>query len=204
MVERAKIPADAKILIELGCKRPDAVPYDPIVPFEMLWVVTNGKIRRKFLWVTYRNTGIYVALGTPNSSHASYHSDGTYHWKTSTGQVIAEQRRQAFGQLSEPVVIQNGTVKIQDDALENFEMREFQDHPVDSVLYLDNRVLPPYIAFHVYAVPPFRQGDIPLINDWPASLHIVTQTNPWIAVVLYEQTNRPERPKDAGGLVVAE
>jgi hypothetical protein len=192
VVKRASIPADAKVLVELGTKRPDLVPYDPLVPFEMLWVVTNGKIRRKFLWVTFRNTGIYVASGSPESLHTSYHTDGTLHWKRKDD-VFSSQKRDPLEQLKEPVLIQSGTTSIANDALEAFEMREFRDHPVDSVLYLDNRVLPQYICHHVYAVPPFRHGDIHLINDWPASFHLVTHTNPWIAVVIYEQTERPKR-----------
>jgi hypothetical protein len=193
-VKRASIPQNAKLYVELGTRRPETVSYDPILPFEMFWVVTNGKIRRKFLWVTYRKTGIYVASGMPESSHTSYHTDGTFHWKTSKNHVLSKQQKSPLDKIQQPVLIQNGATSITDEALELFEMREFKDHPVDSVLYLDNRVLPESIAYHVYAVPPFQHGDIHLMIDWPASLHVVTQTNPWIAVVIYEQTNRPKRP----------
>ena len=190
MIKRASIPPDAKVLVELGTSCPTVVPYDPIAPFEILWVVTNGKVRRNFIWVTYRKTGIYAALGIPGFSHASYHADGTYHWKH-RNQVIASQKQPPFDQLDKPVSILNGTTTITDDVLTQMSLREFKDHPVDSVLYLDNRVLPSFIAYNVYAIPPFRHGEIPLIADWPATLHIVTQTNPWIAVVIYEQKSRP-------------
>jgi hypothetical protein len=194
MIKRAKIPKNAKVLTELGTKRPDAVPYDPVVPFEMLWVVTNGSIRKNFLWIAFRNSGIYVASGGSGSHHTSYHSDGRLHSKTNK-QVWFSRQERSWEQLQQPLLIQNSTSSIADDALEAFELRHFRDHPVDSVLYLDNRVLPRYISYHVYAVPPFRHGDIHLINDWPASFHMVTHTNPWIAVVIYEQTHRPKRPR---------
>lgn len=191
-MKRASIPEDAKVLLEIGTKRADVVPYDPITPFEMLWVVTNGKERRNFIWVAYRNTGIYASLGIPGFPHASYHADGTYHWKH-RNKIVASQRYPPFDHLDKSVTIMNGGTSIADDALSQMSLRQFKDHPVDSILYLDNRVLPSFIHYHVYAIPPFRHGEIPLIVDWPATLHIVTQTNPWIAVVIYEQTSRPPR-----------
>jgi hypothetical protein len=72
---RATVPEDAMILFEVGTKRPAEVTYGPSVPFKMLWVVTNGRELRNFLWVVRRKTGIYVASGGPDSMHTAYHSD---------------------------------------------------------------------------------------------------------------------------------
>jgi hypothetical protein len=46
----------------------------------------------------------------------------------------------------------------------------------------------------VWAVPPFRDGDVPLLTVHPAHIHVVTHTNPWIQVVIYEQGQRPPLP----------
>ena len=75
-MNRAKVPQNSKILVELGTKYPTEVNYDPIAPFEILWVITNGHVRKKLLWIAIRKTGIYVADGTSFNSHTSYHTDG--------------------------------------------------------------------------------------------------------------------------------
>jgi hypothetical protein len=160
----------------------------------MLWVVTNGREGRNLLWVIVRKTGIYVASGGPGSLHSSYHSDGTFHWKLKGRKLTSETKPPLLG-ISEPLLIQNGTRVITDEALEHFELARFRDKPVDRVVYLDNRMLPDAIAYHVWVVPPFRHSAVPLITEWPAQIHVVTHTTPWIEVVIYEQGNRKGRAK---------
>ena len=79
---RAKIPHDAWIWVEVGSQRPTEMSFDAFGPFEMLWVVTNGEVRRQLLWVRAIRTGIYVAqeIG-PGTIHTSYHVDGEFHTK---------------------------------------------------------------------------------------------------------------------------
>ena len=182
----AAVPDDAMILFELGTKRPAEVAYAPFMPFTILWVVTNGRERRNFLWVVRRRTGIYVAFGGPGSRHTSYHSDGTFQWK-SGGRKLTVQKRPPLSSIREPVLIQNGAAIINDEALESFQLTAFRDQPVDRVVYLDNRMLPEAIAFHVWVLPPFRHGAVPLLTDRPAQIHLVTHTVPWIEVVIYEE-----------------
>jgi hypothetical protein len=187
---RTRVPHDAKIYIELGATRPTEMAFDSFGPFKILWVVTNGCVQRNFLWVTIRSTGIYVAFGGPVGVHTSYHSDGTFHWKTDDGYTIDLQPKPPLPDILEPILIQSATSIIRDDVLDQFELTNFTDQPVDRVIYLDNRMLPEAIYYHVWVVPPFRHGDVPLMTEHPAHLHLITHTNPWIEVIIYEQGRR--------------
>jgi MgsA AAA+ ATPase C terminal len=62
-MNRASTPPEAAILVEVGSHRPHKVVFDAFGPFKILWVITNGTMRRNFLWITLRKTGIYVASG---------------------------------------------------------------------------------------------------------------------------------------------
>lgn len=188
-MNRAKVPENSKVYVELGTKYPTEVDYDPFVPFQILWVITNGQVRRNFLWIAIRKSGIYVADGTPFNVHTSYHTDGRFHWKSKKHTQVFE-KRPPLQNLSEPIIIQNATASINDDSLDLFELAHFEDRLVDKILYLDNRMLPDWINYEVLAVPPFRHGDVPLLSIWPAHIHIITHTNPWIEVIIYEQGKR--------------
>ncbi len=187
----ARIPQDAKIYIEVGATRPNEMAFDFFQPFKILWVVTNGRVQRNFLWLTIRGTGIYVAFGGPVGVHTSYHSDGTFHWKTDDGNTTIDLKpKPALPDIPGPILVQSATGVIRDDALNRFELTNFTDQPVDRVIYLDNRMLPEAIYYHVWVVPPFRHGDVPLMTEHPAHLHLITHTNPWIEVIIYEQGRR--------------
>jgi hypothetical protein len=188
-MSRAKIPPKANILVEVGTNRPKEVAYDPFRPFKILWVVTNGDIRRNFLWITIRKSGIYVAFGGPGNIHTSYHADGAFHWKQGK-YTINLDRKPPLPDIPAPVLVQSATSVINDEALGRFELTNFTDKPVDRVVYLDNRMLPEAIYYHVWAVPPFQYGIVPLLTDHPAHIHVTTHTNPWIQVVIYEQGER--------------
>jgi hypothetical protein len=188
-MDRAKISDHAKILVELGKTRPLEMGFDPFGPFKILWVITNGVFLRNFIWVKVLKTGIYVALGVPGGSHTSYHTDGTFHWKTN-GRTVLKDRRHPLPDIPEPVLIQNGTTSLDNETLDGFELTEFGNQPVDRVVYLDNRMLPDWVWHQVWAVPPFRHGDVPLLTDHPAHIHLITHTNPWIQVVIYEPEKR--------------
>lgn len=182
----AKVPSNARIFYVEGSKRPSEVTYSPIVPYKMLWVVTNGSVRRKFLWVTVRKTGIYVAFGGQGSIHSSYHADGTHHLKANK-KTVSRSAKPPLASLVEPVLIQNGAVTITDEVLASrYKLSVFDDQPVDRVVYLDNRKLPDTIEYFVWAVPAFRHDAVPLFTDRPAQIHVVTHTNPWIEVVICE------------------
>jgi hypothetical protein len=188
-MNRAPIPGNAKILVEVGSNRPSEMGYDPFAPFRMLWVITNGVVRRKFLWVTIRKTGIYVAHAGPDSLHTSYHTDGTVHWKLRK-QKLSVGTRPALPNISEPILVQSASMAITDEVLDKFQLAKFEDQTADTVIYLDNRMLPGGLHYQVWAVPPFRHSEIPLMTDQPAHIHLVTHTCPWIEVVIYEQGTR--------------
>jgi len=166
--------------------------FDAFGPFEILWVVTNGTTRRNFLWVCTRKTGIYVAFGGPGDIHTSYHSDGNFHWKAG-GNTIDLGSKPPLPSISEPVLVQSATTVITDDALQDFELASFDDRPVDRVVYLDNRMMPDAVHYHIWAVPPFGHARVPLITEHPAHIHIVTHTIPWLQLVIYEQGQRKAR-----------
>lgn len=191
---RAKVPKDANIYFEVGKERPTEVAYDPFGPFNMVWVVTNGKIRRNFIWVRFIKTGIYVANGAPGGLHTSYHTDGKFHWKLRDQKQHLHQTdfedRPPLPDIPKPVRIQNGTTLIEDEVLGQFRLTEFKDEKADRVVYLDNRMLPPAINYEIWAVPPFRHAEVPILTTWPAQIHIVSHTNPWLMVIIYEQGER--------------
>ena len=163
--------------------------YNTFSPFQLLWVITNGTIQRKFLWITIRKTGIYVAFGGPGNIHTSYHTDGQFHWKLND--IIQDLgRKPPLPRIPEPILIQNATTVISNDALERFQLTSFDDSPVNSLVYMDNRMLPNAVNYHIWAVPPFKHGDVPLMIDSPAHIHLCTHTNPWIEVIIYEQGSR--------------
>lgn len=186
---RTKVPCGAKILVEVGTTRPSEVSFDPFGPFKILWAITNGAVRRNFLWVTVRKTGIYVAFGGPGHTHTSYHTDGRLHWK-SDQQTTELEHQPPLPDIGKPVLIQSATTTITDEVLDRFDLTSFEDSLVDRVIYLDNRMLPEEVYYHVWLVPPFRHGEVPLMTNYPAHIHIITHTNPWIEVVIYEQGKR--------------
>jgi hypothetical protein len=188
-MNRARVPQNSNVLVELGGKYPTEVGYDPFVPFEILWVITNGQMRKKFLWIAIRKSGIYVADGTPFNVHTSYHTDGTFHWKIKKRKQVFD-KIPALPDIPKPILIQNASTSIDDDYLVSFNFANFEDRLVDEIIYLDNRKLPNGINYHVWAVPPFRHGEIPLHTDNPAYIHIITHTNPWIEVIIYEEGKR--------------
>jgi hypothetical protein len=64
---------------------------------------------------------------------------------------------------------------------------------VDRLVYLDNRMLPEAIYYQVWIIPPFKYGEVPLMTEDPAHIHVVTHTLPWIGVIIYEQGKRGTR-----------
>jgi hypothetical protein len=195
-MNRASIPPVAVILVEVGSHRPHKVTYDAFGPFKILWVITNGTMRRNFLWITLRKTGIYVAFGGPNHMHTSYHTDGRFRWKADD-HVVELTQGPPLPDIPKPVLIQSATTVVTDEALDRFDLAGFEDGPVDQVIYLDNRMLPEALFYQVWAVPPFKHGTVPLLTDCPAQIHITTHTIPWVEVIIYEQGPRIGNPDTA-------
>jgi len=184
-MNRIPIPKVAKLLVELGSK-PRETEYDASEPFQLLLVITNGLVQRKFLWITLRKTGIYVAFGGPGSVHTSYHTDGNFHWKV--GNIAQDlDRKPPLPNIATPILLQSATAGISNDVLDKFELTEFNDISVDRVIYLDNRKLPNSVYYQIWAVPPFMHGDVPLMIDEPAHVHFCTHTQPWLMAIIYEQ-----------------
>lgn len=188
-MNRAKVPQNSNVLVELGTKYPTEVDYDPFVPFEILWVIRNGQVRKKFLWIAIRKSGIYVADGTPFNFNTSYHNDGSFHWKIKKHKQVFD-KRPPLPDIPKPIPIQTASTSITDDYLNSFAFANFEDRLVNKIIYLDNRMLPDWINYDVWAVPPFRHGEVPLHTDNPAHIHIITHTNPWIEVIIYEKGKR--------------
>lgn len=166
--------------------------FKPFVPFEIVWVITNGRTKRKLLWICLRKSGIYVGFGGPMKFHTSYHSSGKFHWKADN-RTIELDVKPRLPNILEPVLVQSATVVIHDQAIERFQLVRFDDSAVDRVVYLDNRKLPDAVHYHVWAVPPFEHANVPLMTDHPAHVHIVTHTVPWLQIVIYEQGQRRPR-----------
>jgi len=184
---RAQVPDDARISFEVGSQRPTETSYLSVEPFEVLWVVTNGEIRRNLFRINLSKDGLYVSISRDGNIHSSYHSDGNCHWKSAFHDTIELPTRPPLQEIAEPQLISNGTIAIADDVLDALELTKFEDGEVNHVVYLDNRRLPPTIAYEVWAVPPFKHAEVALRTDFPAHIHVVTHTVPWIEVIVYEQ-----------------
>ena len=121
--------------------------------------------------------------------HASYHTNGRFHWKTDTfTQELVSQP--PLPNIPGPVLMMSATTSISDDVLGRFKLAEFRNRRADRVIFMDNRMLPENLHYEVWAVPPFKHGDVCLMTNHPAHIHISTHTNPWIEVVIYEQGPR--------------
>lgn len=193
---RARVPKDVPLLVELGSRRPGEVAFEAKTPYNLVIVITNGKIKRKFLHINRRASGMYVAHGMPGGLHESYHSDGKRHYK---GKGIDEKTGNEkkfihklpagvpLDRLTGFVRMQNATAAVSDRALKGYARFLDSEGPFDRVVYLDNRSLPEAINYEVILVEPFRHATIPFLTDWPVHLQLFTRCLPWIALLIYEQ-----------------
>ncbi len=164
---KAKIPADASLLLELGSARPEEAAFDAKEPYSIAMVITKGSTRRKFVYINRTKSGISIAHGCHGNFHESYHPDGTRHWKFTgineeTGNEYEEVSDLSIGppldQLTGFLPLKAVTAVLADDFLENFS--EFAD---------------------------LRQGLIPFHADWPCYFQLFTHCLPWIALSIYEE-----------------
>jgi hypothetical protein len=66
--------------------------------------------------------------------------------------------------IAEPVLIQNASTAITDEVLDKSQLAKFEDQTADTVIYLDNRMLPDWLHYQVWAVPPFKHSEIHLMS----------------------------------------
>src|SRR5262249_29500203 len=191
-----KVPADVPLLSEVGSGRPDQVAFDAKEPYNIAIVITNGSIRRKFVYINRKRSGIYIAHGLPGGFHESYHSDGKRHWNTKgineeTGKeeefVTDFPSGPPLDQFTGSQRLHNSTTVVSDDFLENFSEFAESDGPFDKIVYLDTRAFPEAINYEVILVEPFRHGLIPFLTQWPVHFQLFTRCLPWIALLIYEQ-----------------
>lgn len=156
-------------------------------PYRIAWVITNGRDKKHFLWISVRKTGIYVASGMPGGFHTSYHKDGRFQWRAK--KVSLDQRfedRPPLHLLKEPILIQNATSAISDEILSSFELSEFNENePANEIIYIDNRVMSQSISYNVWAVPPNLHHKVFLFPDSPVQFYMTNHTVPWIVVAIY-------------------
>jgi hypothetical protein len=203
---KAKVPPDAPLLVEPGSARPEEVAFDAKEPYRIAIVITNGSIRRKFVYIDRNKNGIFIAHGSRGSSHESYYPDGKRRWKFTgineeTGTDYEEVSDLPSGppldRLTGFLRLQTATVVVSDDFLGNFS--DFSDHdgPFDKIVYLDSRALPKAVNYEVMLVEPFRHGLIPFHTNWPCHFQLFTRCLPWIALLIYEQWPIPNRRQAA-------
>ncbi len=84
-------------------------------------------------------------------------------------------------------MLQNGFSTIYSEALMDMGYSEFEDEPLEKVIYLDNRTFGPHLYANVYLVEPYHHGDVPLGTSGPAFIHIITHTIPWIMVEIADR-----------------
>ena len=162
---RARIPPDVPLMVEVGTQRPSEVCYEAKLPHSILILITNGRIRRKFIYITRRKSGIYVARGHEGGFHESYHAVGKRHWK---GSGINEETglEEDFGyklpsgppleNITGYVTLQNATTVVANRALRGYARFKERDGPYDKIVYLDNRSLPEAVSYDVMLVEPLR------------------------------------------------
>jgi|ERR1039458_3539349 hypothetical protein len=177
---RARVPTDANVWVELGSQKPAEAGFEARCPFSICWVLTNGAKRVKFLWINRRETGVYVASTLPGGVHESYHSDGTRHLRSQSGLDMPMGKGPALDSISGYVALRNASIDISSDLLDM--SAEFQDEPLDKVIYLDNRSFGPWVYVTVYLVEPFKHAAVPLHTEYPSFIYLITHTAPWILV----------------------
>jgi hypothetical protein len=193
---RARIPPDVPVMVEVGTQPPSEVRYEAKLPYNILILITNGRIRRKFIHITRRKTGIYIARGHEGGFHESYHADGKRHWK---GSGINEETglEEDFGydlpsgppldKVTGCVTLQNATTVVANRSLRGYARFKERDGPYDKIVCLDSRSLSEAVSYDVMLVEPFRHGKIPFITTWPLYFQLFTRCIPWIALLIYEQ-----------------
>lgn len=190
------MPKDVPLLVELGSSRPREVAFEAKPSYSIVIAITNGKIKRKFLHINRRPSGIYIAHAYPGGFHESYHSDGRRHYK-GTGIDENTKLRKKFvhnleadvplDRLTGFVTMRHATSVVSNRALKGYPKFRDSEGPFDKVVYLDNRSLPEAINYHVVLVEPFRHASIPFHTDWPLYYQLFTRCVPWIALLTYEQ-----------------
>jgi hypothetical protein len=154
--------------------------------FKVCFVITNGIIRKKFLWISRRKSGFYIAFATPGGIHQSYHQDGKSHMKVGKSEKVSDlANRPPLDSIVDAHFVTSGGFLINDDALDLLQLPEFKDEQIDRVIYLDNRLLKG-VSFQIWLVEPWKQAQVPLIMDKRAHMHLFTHTQPWLAIVLYD------------------
>lgn len=153
--------------------------------YRVCFVVTNGKRRRKFLWITRRTSGLYIAFAGPGAMHQSYHRDGKSHWKLNGQKLHDVNNLPPLDSVKGVVHVTNASFRISDDVLDGFEFPDFNDEPVDELVYIDNRRIAG-VNFSVSLVEPWDHAQLPIFRDYPSQIHLTTHTNPWLAVVLHD------------------
>lgn len=189
-MNRARIPREAKILVEVGTSRPKETLYDAQLPFSICWVITDGTHRWKYLWIIRRKSGVYVAHTLPGGFHESYHADGTHHWKKEDGTTIPLSKGLPLDQLKAYVTLGTSSADIRSQTLVSMGLSEFADEAVDKLIYLDSRTFGPHAHTQIHLVEPFRHGEVPLHVDRPCHYFLVNHTIPWILVTISGDPNR--------------
>ena len=177
---RARVPPDAKVWVELGTQKPSETSYEARCPFSICWVIANGAKRHKFLWITRRDSGVYVASTLSGGFHESYHPDGTRHLRGQNGLDIPMGKGPPLDAITDYVSLRNGSIDISSQLLDM--STEFQDEVINKVIYLDNRSFGPWVYFTVYLVEPFKHATVPVHTEYPSFIYLITHTTPWILV----------------------
>jgi hypothetical protein len=201
---KAKIPLDVPLLFESGSARPEEVAFDAKEPYRIAIVISSGSLRRKFVYISRNENGVFIAHGSPGSCYESYRPDGKRHWKFTgineeTGTDYEEVSDLPSGppldQLKGFLSLQTATAVVSDDSLGNFSEFSDRDAPFDKIVYLDCRTLPKAVSYEVILVEPFRHGLIPFHRDWPCHFQLFTRCLPWIALLIYEHWPETQETK---------
>jgi hypothetical protein len=190
---RARIPPGTKIWVELGKTYPAEVSFEARTDFKICWVITDGKRRWKYLWIIRRASGLYVAHTLPGGFHESYHADGTRHWKDQKGHEVSLGSGPPLDSFAGWLALSSSTSTITSEALDGYA--EFEDEPVDKLIYLDNRTFGPYVHTVVHLVEPYRHAEVPLGIDQPFFLYLVTHTLPWLMITMADQSAGAAQPR---------
>ncbi len=183
---RTRVPADAKILVEVGTPRPTETSFDARCPFSVCWVITDGQRKWKYLWINRRDTGLYVAHTLPGGFHESYHSSGQRHWADASGNRTALPQGPPLDAISGHIPLGNRGSNISTESLSRSGISEYNEEPIDKVIYLDNRTFGPWVNSTIFLVEPYKHGDIPMHTRHPCFYYLITHTNPWLVVTIYD------------------
>ncbi len=157
-------------------------------PFRLIVVLTDGRISKRFLVLTWRPDGIYLATLDERygALHTSYHQDGTFHFRAPRvpGPDPPSIKRPAFTEVRGFFQLHFASFGTTRPQLERLSDLQAEDRP-ERLVPVDLHQLPGRLSCSVFILEPGYDGPPPpklgnLIHE-----ALISETMPWILLHVY-------------------